>query len=195
MSIGPNSAAGVGNLPGFLAAACADLTPYLSGDAVKDFPNLANLPAYVWHGPGGVYNGKIYGVPNARAINGNQLNVHQEVLDAAGLGPIRSVDDLKRAFQAVTRPNDGVFALGDHNSFAYSRYLAAQWFGAPNNWSVIDGKLVKDFETDEFKAGLGLLRETSGRPATVPPRRADVHQYNRLAGVHQRQIIFHAYPA
>ena len=33
------------NIGDFLNSACADLTPYLSGDAVKDYPNLANLPS------------------------------------------------------------------------------------------------------------------------------------------------------
>ena len=31
----------------------ADLTPYLSGDAVKDYPNLANFPTLAWQ-PGGL---------------------------------------------------------------------------------------------------------------------------------------------
>ena len=33
------------NIGDFLNSACADLTPYLSGDAVKAYPNLANLPS------------------------------------------------------------------------------------------------------------------------------------------------------
>src|SRR5581483_50383 len=49
------------NEPDFLAAQCSDLTPYLSGDAVKAFPNLANLPTYSWVNM--VFNSKIYGVP------------------------------------------------------------------------------------------------------------------------------------
>ena len=31
-------------LPAFLKSKCVDLTPYLSGDAIKDYPNLANFP-------------------------------------------------------------------------------------------------------------------------------------------------------
>src|SRR5581483_5272330 len=47
--------------PKFLSTTCADLTDYLGGDAVKDFPNLANLPPSAW--PYGVFGGRIYGVP------------------------------------------------------------------------------------------------------------------------------------
>ena len=37
------------NLPDFFKARCADLTPYLSGDAAKDYPNLAAIPTYAWN--------------------------------------------------------------------------------------------------------------------------------------------------
>ena len=40
----------VEGLPQFLKAVAADLTPYLSGDAVRDYPNLANLPTSTWTG-------------------------------------------------------------------------------------------------------------------------------------------------
>ena len=36
----------------FLQARCADLTPYLAGDGVKAYPNLANFPTYNWQGTG-----------------------------------------------------------------------------------------------------------------------------------------------
>ena len=107
-----------------------------------------------------MYDNKLYGLPTPRGRAGNQLNAHQEILDQAGIGPIKSADDFKRALQAVNRPQANVYAIGDHNSFSYSRFLAAQTFGAPNNWKLdSSGKLVKDYETDEFKAGLGLLRD------------------------------------
>ncbi|MBO0882681.1 MAG: hypothetical protein J2P17_20580, partial [Mycobacterium sp.] len=58
----------IARFPEFLAAQCADLTPFLAGDAVKVFPNLANIPSFVWKGPGTVYGGKIYGLPLPRSL-------------------------------------------------------------------------------------------------------------------------------
>ena len=55
----------VNNVPQFLQASCADLTPYLAGDAVKDYPNLAAYPTNSWKPM--VFNGAIYAVPNVRA--------------------------------------------------------------------------------------------------------------------------------
>ena len=102
--LGPTSGSAINSLTEFLAATCADLTPYLAGDAVKDFPNLANIPPFVWRGPGLVYDNKLYGLPTPRGRAGNQLNAHQELLDQAGVGPIKSADDFKRAMLAVNRP-------------------------------------------------------------------------------------------
>jgi putative aldouronate transport system substrate-binding protein len=38
----------INNIPQFLKANYADLTPYLSGDAIKDYPNLAAFPSSAW---------------------------------------------------------------------------------------------------------------------------------------------------
>ena len=59
--------AGIGNLPQWMAAKCTDLTPYLGGDAVKEYPNLADIPTRCWQC---VYNGGIYGVPVPRGAIG-----------------------------------------------------------------------------------------------------------------------------
>ena len=39
-------------LPQFLEARAQDLTEYLSGDAILEYPFLANLSAESWRGPG-----------------------------------------------------------------------------------------------------------------------------------------------
>jgi putative aldouronate transport system substrate-binding protein len=43
---------GLPNLAAFLRAQCADLTPFLGGDAGKDYPNLAAIPTYAWKNSG-----------------------------------------------------------------------------------------------------------------------------------------------
>src|SRR5262249_17523091 len=43
------------NLPDFLESKIQDLTPFVSGDNIKEYPNLANLPTIGWKGM--VYNG------------------------------------------------------------------------------------------------------------------------------------------
>ena len=66
-------------VPAFLNAKCQDLTPYLAGDAVKDYPNLAALPSRSWKST--LINGKIYGVPIPLKPYFWWFWAHQEILD------------------------------------------------------------------------------------------------------------------
>src|SRR5262249_5575256 len=58
----------IANLPQFVQSSLADLTPYLSGDAVKDYPNLAAIPTFAWKNSGSVLNGKLYTWPLERYL-------------------------------------------------------------------------------------------------------------------------------
>ncbi|MBV8083575.1 MAG: hypothetical protein JO247_02055 [Chloroflexi bacterium] len=155
----------IANFPDFLAAQCADLTPFLSGDAVKDFPNLANIPSYVWKGPGTVYGGKIYGVPIPRSLYTSHLMAHWELLNQAGITDMpKNSDDFKKILMAVSKPSAGVYAIVPGSTInglgAGERGIFPQIFGAPNGWRLdSSGKLTKDWETAEFKAALGFARD------------------------------------
>ncbi|MBO0781485.1 MAG: extracellular solute-binding protein, partial [Ktedonobacteraceae bacterium] len=52
-----------------------DLTPYLTGNALKDYPNLARIAPAAWENS--KYQGKIYGVPRSRTELPNVLMYHQ----------------------------------------------------------------------------------------------------------------------
>ena len=56
----------VPNLPQLLEKRFTNLSEHLSGDAVKEYPNLGNIPTLTWKSS--VYNGGIYGIPIARAV-------------------------------------------------------------------------------------------------------------------------------
>jgi len=49
------------------------LTPYLGGDAAKDYPNLAAIPTYAWKNSGCARNGKLYMLPIERYYPGSML--------------------------------------------------------------------------------------------------------------------------
>jgi putative aldouronate transport system substrate-binding protein len=143
------------SLADFLNSACADLTPLLSGDAVKDFPNLANLPQSAW--PPTVFNSKIMGVPVASGgvrSNAPILFARWGDLDKAGVTAIKSLDDFTAIAKQVNNPNANRWALGA-NKFAY---WISQTFGAPNNWRESGGKFTKDWETPEFKDAVAYHR-------------------------------------
>jgi putative aldouronate transport system substrate-binding protein len=151
------------NLPSFLQAKCANLTPFLGGDAVKDYPNLANIPTPCWAET--VVNGSVYGVPVPRAPFLNALLVRQDLVDQAGLQAPTSADEFKKLLVAVTKAQQNQFGLAAAGQSGAMFGLASQGplmmvFGAPNNWSLdAGGKLLKDYETDQYKAAVAFARD------------------------------------
>src|SRR5579884_2251693 len=69
------------NLPAFLQAQCADLSPYLSGDAAKDYPFLAAIPTFAWQNAGCAVTGRLQMVPIERYAPGTALFKNQTIYD------------------------------------------------------------------------------------------------------------------
>jgi putative aldouronate transport system substrate-binding protein len=154
----------ISGLPAFVKAKCSDLTPYLSGDAIKDYPNLAHYNNYTWRS--GVIDGKIYALPIARPPIGPVLMHRADLLEKAGIQMDKApkdADDFKRILQAVTRPQDNQWGIAAPSTsyFALTPNSAfSAIFRVPNNWKLdASGKLIKDLETDEFKAAVGFSRD------------------------------------
>ncbi|GAC1317863.1 MAG: extracellular solute-binding protein [Chloroflexota bacterium] len=151
------------NLPSFLQAQCADLTPYIGSDAVKNYPNLANIPTSCWAET--IYNGAIYAVPVPRAPFLNAFLVRQDLADQSQLPAPTSADDFKKFLVTLTNAQQNHFGLAasGNGSFAFglgSQMPLLMMYGAPNNWRLDSaGKLIKDFETDEYRAAVSFARE------------------------------------
>jgi putative aldouronate transport system substrate-binding protein len=147
------------NLPSFLQAQCADLTPYIGGDAVKDYPNLANIPTPCW--AEAISGGANYGVPVPRAPFLNAFLVRQDLADQAQLPAPVSADEFKKFLVTLTNPQQNHFGLAASQGFGLlSQAPLLMVFGAPNNWRMDQsGKLLKDYETDEYRATVSYARE------------------------------------
>jgi putative aldouronate transport system substrate-binding protein len=149
------------NLPSFLQAQCADLTPFIGGDAVKDYPNLANIPTPCWAET--VFSDAIYAVPVPRAPFLNAFLVRQDLVDQAQLAPPKSADEFKKFLIALTNAQQNHFGIASSGTSMFglgSQAPLLMIFGAPNNWALDkSGKLIKDFETDEYKAAVGFARD------------------------------------
>lgn len=151
------------NVAAFVNSASADLSSYLGGDAVKEYPNLANLPSASWNVC--MINGKLWGVPIARPVTGWPMYVQTSLLEKLGMAGAypKSADDFKAFCKALTNPAQGRWAFGSTNDTTTGPYSMTWFLGvfrAPNNWRLeSNGKLVKDIETEEYKAALVYLRE------------------------------------
>jgi putative aldouronate transport system substrate-binding protein len=161
LSLGVGNGTAIGNLPDFLSSVCMDLTPLLSGDAVKEYPNLANLPTYAW--PNAVFNNRIYAVPAVRAsITAAIMFGKGRLLESVGGISFKNKDDFSRVLKELTVGGTqwglGMTSGSATNGIPGALTYFLESFGAPNVWRETNGRLTKDWETDEFKAALVYLR-------------------------------------
>lgn len=132
-----------------------DLTPYLAGDKVKQYPNLANVPSAAW--AAGVWGGKLYGIPtypSAAVFNGAYF-YRKDLLDKQGISVagFKSADDLAGLGKELTNAKAGVWAFDD--LCGQSAPYLSQLFQFPNNWTAdSSGKLVHKYETQGIIDGL-----------------------------------------
>lgn len=153
----------INNLPQFVEATCADLTAYLSSDAIKAYPYLAAIPTLAWKWC--VYNGKILAIPIARqaiytVVYKSSLVWDKEI--GQGVAP-KDATDFKKILQTLTHPNDGRWGYGAIVTSAggnpWDVGAFAKIFGAPNQYRYESGKLTHMWETDQFKAAVGYTRD------------------------------------
>ncbi len=128
----------------------ADLTPYLAGDKIKQYPNLAAIPTGAWID--GAWEDKIYGIPSFAsgfAVPGTTF-FRRDVFDAKGItaDQVKSAADLFALGKELTNAKGGVWAFDD-----VWTYLFPFW-GVPSKFTVTDGKLVHKYEMPEFLEAL-----------------------------------------
>jgi putative aldouronate transport system substrate-binding protein len=131
------------------ASKLADLTPYLAGDKIKQYPNLAAVFTGGWQA--GIWDDKLYGFPSyAAGFNiGYQLYYRQDLLDSLGVGTpsVRSMDDLWNLAKEINDPKRKRWALGDIFGYLFQPYNYA---GASTaGWMLNDkGQLITQFESE-----------------------------------------------
>jgi putative aldouronate transport system substrate-binding protein len=152
--------------PDLFNARAQDLTPFLAGDAIKDYPNLAALPTRAWKGM--VYDGKIWGVPTPTA-QGQFFwwpLIHQELVDAGGTTQATTTDDYKKLVIELTKPQQNQYGVVTQGGYQYSFDMNTgngfypSMFGAPNLWAVdSNGKFTHMWETDGYKQALSFTAD------------------------------------
>ena len=162
LSLGTGNGLGIGNLPDFLQSQCMELTSLISGDAVKAYPNLANLPPYAWRNA--VFNNRIYAIPSVRASISNAILFGKgKLVDSVGGIQFKNADDFLNAMKQLSA-GESQYGLGatsgaPANGIPGIATYFLESFAAPNIWRLSNGKLTKDWETDEFKAAIAYVRK------------------------------------
>jgi putative aldouronate transport system substrate-binding protein len=144
----------VPQVPQLLEAKATDLTSHLSGDNIKKYPYLANLPEVGWNSC--IFGNKIYGVPIPRgAISSQALYSRADILEKQGLkAEVKNVDDFAELCKQLTDKRQNRFAL------ATSPTLFVQnMFDMPNTWSENGNSVVSYLEHESHEAVFEILRK------------------------------------
>lgn len=138
-------------LPALLSAKFQDLSKYLSGDAVHQYPYLANIPADYWKPC--IFNGGIYGVPIPRGKMGGVLLRRDDLINAKGLNPDpASFAEFETLCKDLTELRSNIWALSDA-----PLGFVEQMLGVCNGWLNNGGKLTYYIEQPETKQALSAV--------------------------------------
>ncbi|MCX4768505.1 extracellular solute-binding protein [Streptomyces sp. NBC_01285] len=142
-----------GQIRNAITAKFADLSPYLAGDAVKKYPNLANIPTGAWQYS--VFGGKLRGLPMPTPVIGNAIFYRKDLI-GSGTVPA-SADDLLAFGKEYTAPRKKVWAFDDLWTCIQKIYGLLP--DAPHYWQLENGKLVHKIETKEYREALAFARK------------------------------------
>ncbi|MEU6716992.1 hypothetical protein ABZ897_36490 [Nonomuraea sp. NPDC046802] len=143
------------NLPLLLDKRFARLDDHLAGDAIKKYPNLANIPTQHWKGT--VFNGGIYGIPVPRGAVSVYHYIRQDLFEAAGVSPEpKGLAELTETAKALTNPKARRWAFGGWGGL---RDYLLMMNEAPNGWREEGGRLVHQFETEEYRQAIADLAQ------------------------------------
>ncbi|ARQ70574.1 extracellular solute-binding protein [Streptomyces marincola] len=134
----------------FVVNEAADLSDHLAGDAVADYPCLANLPTYAWRDMG-LMAGRIHGVPIARPRTGSAVLANREILAGHAGDSYNDWDaeEFIAALRAATGGNRYGFGVAE-GGWGYGVPAFAAWHGAPNVYGTDE---AGNFRRAEFSDG------------------------------------------
>jgi putative aldouronate transport system substrate-binding protein len=151
-----------------------DLEPYVTGDALQQFKNLATFPQYAWDNAR--FQGTLYGVPKVQPKIGNLGFYRSDWARKFGVTP--NDPESLRSFltQCTTGDPDGngnpdTWGSGrfENGWRAWDNASMSQMFRVPFNWRRNDdGTLTYMIETDEYRQFLQYQAELYAAGAFHP---------------------------
>ncbi|MES5822692.1 extracellular solute-binding protein [Streptomyces sp. RG80] len=138
----------------FVQRRAEDLTPYLSGEAIADHPNLANIPTHAWRDMGRI-GGRIYGIPLERPLPGSTLWLNQGMFTDAGMREGWTSED----FATVAKKATGgrTYALGAAQGSLFGNAVHSAAHNAPQEWAVTkSGTFQPGWADERFKAAIAF---------------------------------------
>ena len=133
-----------------------EIGPYL-----KDYPNLKNLNPEVLENT--KVMGKIYSLYQERPIARQGIIYRKDWADKLGLAEPKTTDDIYNMLKKFKEANLGggkTIPLADRNDLIYGSFKTlSAYFGTPNGWGVVDGKLVPEFMTQGYMDTMNFIKK------------------------------------
>ncbi|MGW8992901.1 extracellular solute-binding protein [Streptomyces zhihengii] len=161
-----------GKIPGAINAKFEDLGPYLSGDKVKAYPNLAAIPTDAWQRS--IFGGRLRGLPMPASYVTNIAPFYRaDLFEAKGWQPPKSADEFMALAKEITDAKAKVWACDDMRWTAYNMFGVFNGGDKALGWNLVDGKLIHRFETQEYLESLEWVRKLYEAGVVHPDARAD----------------------
>ncbi|MER6424269.1 extracellular solute-binding protein [Streptomyces sp. NPDC001137] len=161
----------VGKISSAVTAKFMDLGPYLAGDKVKKYPNLAAIPSDAWRMS--IFGGALRGIPMPAAPVPNIVPFYRkDIFDKKGYTVPKSADEFLGWAKEATSAKAKVWACGD------MRWSAAGFFGVRPagslGWNIgDDGKLTYRIEHPEYLEHLEWVRKLFAAGVVHPDDKAN----------------------
>ncbi|MFB6844064.1 extracellular solute-binding protein [Streptomyces sp. NPDC056373] len=147
-----------GKIPSAIISKFADLGPHLSGDKVKEYPNLAAIPTDAWRRS--IFGGKLRGLPMPAPSAPSMVPLYrQDIFEKEGYEVPKSCDEFMALAKEITNAKAKRWACLDMKWTAFQAFGVLSGSEKPLGWNLVDGKLVNRIETEEFLEALEWSRK------------------------------------
>jgi putative aldouronate transport system substrate-binding protein len=132
------------------------------GPYLKDYPNLSKLSKDTLKNTS--VDGKIYSLYQERPLTRQGIIYRKDWADKLGLAAPQTTDDiynmLKKFKEADLAGGGKTLGLADRNDLVYGAFKTlSAYFGTPNNWGVVDGKIVPEFMTQGYMDTMKFMKK------------------------------------
>ncbi|CAL9289272.1 extracellular solute-binding protein [Streptomyces sp. SudanB66_2053] len=148
----------MGRIPSAVNAKFADLGPYLSGDKVKEYPNLAAVPTEAWQR--GIFGGQLRGIPMPAPYVTDIAPLYRKDLFAKkGYTVPGSPEEFLAWAKEATDAKSKLWACDDMKWTAFNIFGVLSGGDKALWWNLEGDKLVNRVETEQFLEALEWTRK------------------------------------
>ncbi|MEY9994682.1 putative aldouronate transport system substrate-binding protein [Streptomyces sp. V4I8] len=160
----------VGKISNAVTAKFMDLGPYLAGDKVKKYPNLAAIPSDAWRM--GIFGGALRGIPMpAATASWITPQYRKDLFDKKGYSVPKSPDEFMSWAKEATSSKAKVWACGDMSWSAWNIFGVRG--SGTIGWDIgDDGKLTYRIEQPEYLEALEWVRKLFAAGVVHPDDKA-----------------------